>query len=62
MTPEEITASARQRIAAGEAPDRLVHFVRTPDGEVMYLSTSLSPNENMAGLTERYYTLEQLAA
>lgn len=42
-----------------ESHDALVRFVE--QGDDFYLSTSLPPNSNLSGLTERYYTLGYLA-
>jgi hypothetical protein len=52
-----LAAEAQGRIDKGEDPGRLVHILRDPDGDATGLSTSLDPNTDLSGYTERYRTL-----
>jgi hypothetical protein len=64
-------AIASQMIRDGVDPKSLVHVLYHPqdwqsrdwqsrDGEIQGLSIPLLPGTNLAGYTERYYTLEEL--
>ena len=55
-----IEAEAAARIAAGEDPDLMVHFI--DDKPARGLSSGLSPQEyRRGGYTSRYYRLGDLA-
>lgn len=62
----EAAAIASARIAEGEDPDGMVHILFYPADAglegIQGLSTALPAGSSLAGYTERYYTLGELAA
>lgn len=56
-----ILLEAITRIRGGEDGNRLVHIIHYPDGSVYGLSTSLDPDADLSGYTERYRSLNHYA-